>query len=95
MFDGLYNFFVKIIKDLQINSLADLLTIVFCLFFIFFFVIMFFKFFKNIIYFIVLLLLFYSFSKENPRLSKRIKQYCKEVNNFFVKELKKENKVNK
>ena len=56
---------------------------------------MFFKFFKNIIYFIVLLLLFYSFSKENPRLSKRIKQYCKEVNNFFVKELKKENKVNK
>lgn len=95
MFDGLYNFFVKIIKDLQINSLADLLTIVFCLFFIFFFVIMFFKFFKNIIYFIVLLLLFYSFSKENPRLSKRIKQYCKEINKFFVKELKKENKVNK
>ncbi len=95
MFDGLYNFFVKIIKDLQINSFADLLTIVSCLFFIFFFVIMFFKFFKNIIYFIVLLLLFYSFYKENPHLSKRIKQYCKEVNNFFVKELKKENKVNK
>ena len=95
MFDGLYNFFVKIIKDLQINSFADLLTIVFCLFFIFFFVIMFLKIFKNIIYFIALLLLFYSFSKENPRLSKRIKQYCKEVNNFFVKELKKENKVNK
>ena len=56
---------------------------------------MFLKIFKNIIFFIVLLLLFYSFSKENPRLSKRIKQYCKEINKFFVKELKKENKVNK
>ena len=56
---------------------------------------MFLKIFKNIIFFIVLLLLFYSFYKENPHLSKRIKQYCKELNNFFVKELKKENKVNK
>lgn len=95
MFDGLYNFFIKIIKDLQLNSFADLLTMVCFLFFIFFFVIMFFKFFKNIIYFIVLLLLFYSFYKGNPHLSKRIKQYCKGINNFFVKELKKENKVNK
>ena len=28
-------------------------------------------------------------------LNKRIKQYCKEINKFFIKELKKENKVNK
>ena len=95
MFDNLYNSFVKIIKDLQINSFADLLTIVFCLFFIFLFVIIFFKFFKNTIYFIILLLLFYSFYEGNPLLNKRIKQYCKEINKIFIKELKKENKVNK